>query len=86
MAGPVLGFGQVNGYQIQQQPNINLGVNVKNPTPEEKKIQPQGSKLAGSEESNPNKQNASFDAQKFAEQLLSQQENVQRGSVIDVLI
>ena len=86
MAGPLLGFGQANSFQNIQQPSSINNINVRPAVPREKEIQPQGTNLAGTEESNKNDQGAQFDAQQFAEQLLSQKQDIQRGSVIDVLI
>ncbi len=85
MAGPLLGLGQANAYQNVQPSHVN-SVNVRAVVPKEKEIQPQGESLAGSEESNKNNNGAEFDAQHAAQQLLAQQQDVQRGSVLDVLI
>jgi len=88
MAGPIAGIGQQTAlYQAAQQAGAQSNqaqTQLRGAEPREKQIEPQGTRVGLSEESNTNRGsgNAQFDAQ----QVLAAQEEATRGAVLNLLV
>lgn len=85
MAGPILGFGQQTSFTQPSQTANATNFAPRIEQPKEKQIQPQGTQLGSSEESNGFDNNGDS-AQLAAQQILAQQSNVQRGAVLDIVV